>query len=320
MPVGKPTPDGDIVMGSRHYGGVQRLGSPTAEWDCPACGLKNTGRKPEAGCVHCGAGDPTKSTAGKPQSVGDKSLAADERGRVRVVHHPEAAHPDDRFHGGHPSPGTWEAAAPRKSAPLRVLRLIEYLIQPGRDADQVLRNSLVGRMDLAWGTITATIVDSCDTRQEDLLGLAHRQPGVWLANPEAMQAKNTQQSRRSDARPAPNWGIQAEAAARFPLPQEMISMTVPPMPALGPRPSESDAKMADWIVTTLGMKVAYTLALALSTIAEELAGNMEPERFLTTQEALGLANALMQRIPDAWKGDAPLADESETPPQTLGDV
>ena len=66
-----------------------------------------------------------------------------------------------------------------------------------------------------------------------------------------------------------------------------------------------------------GMKLCYTLALALQGIAEELAANMEPEKFLTRDEALQLANALMQEIPAEWQGDAA---ETEIPPQTIGDM
>lgn len=195
---------------------------------------------------------------------------------------------------------------------LRVLRLIEYLINPGEDADLTLRNSLVGRMDFAWGTLTGTIVDSCDARQEDLLGLARRQPGVWLGNQEAM----TMVKQPSKGRPGPA----PAAVPRRPVLPEAPKAPAMEMPPTGPPFGEEEAKFAAFIAETYDLRFAHTLALALSQIAPELAANMEPEKFLSDRDCLRFANALMQRIPEDWKGDQPLVDESEAPPQTIGDA
>jgi len=61
-----------------------------------------------------------------------------------------------------------------------------------------------------------------------------------------------------------------------------------------------------------GPKLCYTLALALSTIAEELAGNSEPEKFLSSEECVALAQALMHLVPPEWEGDR--EEESPAPP------
>lgn len=100
-------------------------------------------------------------------------------------------------------------------------------------------------------------------------------------------------------------------------------MELPPMPSTGPSFGEEEAKFAAFIAETYSLRLAHTLALALSQIAPELAANMEPLKFLSDQECLALANALMQRIPDDWDPQpppAPAADESDAPPQTLGDA
>ena len=82
------------------------------------------------------------------------------------------------------------------------------------------------------------------------------------------------------------------------------------MPQTGPAFTGEDAEMARGIARAYGLKFAHTLALALSQIAPELEANMEPEKFITSEECLRLASALMQLIPADWAGDAAL----EPPP------
>lgn len=282
-PLGKPTDDGEIVPGSRHYGG-KTLGEVRI-WKCPACGIQNDGRTPAQGCVHCGAGDPRKSKAAAAQPA-----VPQEPSRIE-------GRPAER--GTRERPSMPFPVVPRVETPLRVLRLIEYLFTPGETSpDAVLRRSLVGRMDLPWGSITATIVDTLDTRQEDLLTLARRQPGVWLANPEAMD--------HADRRGLPQ--TTRDILNRFGRGSPMADTPdAPPPPALpdtGPPFSAQEQRIAGLIFNAGGSKLCYTLALALQTLAEELQANMEPGKFLTQEEALALANALMQEIPEDWQGDS----------------
>ena len=46
-------------------------------WNCPACGKKNEGRRPEQGCGHCGAGDPTTNPPRQEQPPVDALADAD---------------------------------------------------------------------------------------------------------------------------------------------------------------------------------------------------------------------------------------------------
>lgn len=279
---------------------------PVGEWDCPACGVKNSGRKPELGCAHCGSGDPTKGKAG--QQKGGKGREATEPNEVN------RAPADLRMRPALAAMGHRQVEQDRQTQPLRILRLIEYLITPGENVDLTLRRSLVGRMDFSWGTLTGTIVDSCDDRQEDLLQLARRQPGVWLAN-ELMMREQDQGGRvrlppggRAPENP-PGRGESGVAPRPGPLRQER---EMPEPPDLGPRVPREDERLAAEITKLGGYVLAYTLALALQTISEELADNMEPLKFLTQSEALALANALMQQIPQDWDPQPEVADGSET--------
>jgi len=305
-PVGKPDADGDIVRGSRHYHG--RTLGPTTVWDCPACGMKNEGRTPEQGCAHCGAGDPTKSKAGV------EPTAAAPVGRELTT--PRTASTPVTRTVGIPD-------APRPSVEpqlIRVLRLIEYLIKPGENADITLRRSLVGRMDMSWGTLTGTIVDSLDDRQEDLLRLARRQPGVWVSNTTAMEQADQQDKGHGGMVPGSAHLIPSQYAqvgtvkfnpfAAAAHERERKSMD---MPQTGPAFTADDAAIAKNIVRLWGLKLAHTFALALSQIAPELEANMEPEKFITSAECLRLANALMQLIPTEWAGDAPLEPPPDGP-------
>jgi hypothetical protein len=214
--------------------------------------------------------------------------------------------------------------------PVRVLRLIEYLIRPGADASTVLRNSLVGTLDMAWGQITASIVDSLDTNQEDRLQLAKRQPGVWLANPEAMTGAgprenvfvgnkfevggfDSRRAPRASEDPLGRWesGV-APRPGTFSQDPEMIT------PDNGPEYSREVADNANYLIAKFGYRFAYTLALALSQIAPELDANAEPEKFLRADEALALASALMDQIPKDWQGEIPPAVPATPPDAPLG--
>jgi hypothetical protein len=189
-----------------------------------------------------------------------------------------------------------------------VLRLIEYLIAPDANADDVLRNSLVGRMNFAWGQLTATIVDSADLRQEDLLGMARRQPGVWLANPNAtvlqsalaMGKVNTSLlSRQDEARITADLAEVRQTRMGSPLPPAPIPSTEI-TPTTGYPYAAGDALLARQIVEIGGYLLAHTLSLALSSIAPELEENSDSGKFMDRDAALRLAQALMDEIPDAW--------------------
>ena len=308
-PLGKPTDDGEIVLGSRHYGGTHGTLGPLAAWKCPACGKQNDGQKPEFGCVHCGAGDQRRGKAGTVPPAGESEVGRS-AGAVAVAARRGQALLETSPPGGR---APQHAVPPHSSQPAvepqRILRLIEYLIRPGENADEVLRRSLVGRMDFPWGTIVGTIVDSIDVSQEDRLKLARQQPGVWLGNQTAMD--DVQSVRRGFLRRQ-----EAEAVVYglpgAPLGQAMAiiqrekqaRMTTPDT---GPPFSPEHALIARTIATNWGYPLAYTLALALQTIAPELEANMEPEKFLSAEECYALANALMQQIPAEWQQPTELA-------------
>lgn len=302
MPLGKPGQDGDVVPASRHYGGQSGTLGVARLWECPACGRKVEGRTPEQGCPHCGAGDPAQVPA-RPASIDEEERS-----------HPVAPTPPRPQPKGERVADVAAGAPPRLQA-TRVLRLIEYLIAPGQDATEVLRRSLVGTIPMAWGTITGTIVDSVDLNQEDRLRLAKLQPGVWIANERAMELggfdsrrasrapENPTGSRESGVAPRPGTLLltvaeQAAIAAHF----ERKAM---PTPDVGMPFTILQGQHAQMLLEIGGFKLCYTLALALQGIAEELAGNSEPEKFLTSQEALQLATALLAQVPDDWTGDAP---------------
>lgn len=312
MPVGKFTPDGESVNNPRHSQRTLRaLQTGPTIWDCPACGMKNEGRPPHQGCLHCGAGDQRKSVAGAATRAGQaeragtplegspgKPAAAGATGAGATV----------RSAGGASDPIVGPA---RDAAPTRILRLIEYLIRPGENVDTILRRSLVGRMDLPWGTITATIVDSSDGNQEDRLKLARMQPGVWMANPEAMEGYDRRvQPQAGRAVPTP----MDPSTRRLMLTQLERTLKEYPMageappqdaaPPTGPSFTRLQGDMATALIQLLGPQMAHTICLGLSQIAEELEGNMEPEKFVTREEALQLANAILHHLP-AWPEQPP---------------
>lgn len=184
----------------------------------------------------------------------------------------------------------------------RILRLLEYVIHPGEDATEVLRRSLVGQMRFPWGTITGTIVDSSDPRQEDLLRLARMQPGVWMGNPgvnEHPLLECLQATQRLPEIPFLT-GLSRVGAAPAITDVARTPMTTPDV---GPPFTIEDANTAQLLLKLGGPRLCYTLALGLQAVLPELAS--EPERFLTEEEALRLASALMACLPKDWQGDAP---------------
>lgn len=306
MPLGRPDEQGNLLPTSRFYrGGSGSLGK-AATWICPGCGKQNDApRRVEDGCVHCGAGDPSLNPPRKPLE------RHQETGRVEQVHHPGAAHPDDRYHAGHPTIVT--GAAPRigQGGATRILRLIEYLIDPGEDATDVLRRSLVGCMEFPWGTITGTIVDTADARQEDLLRLAKYQPGVWLA-------------KRPDGTIPPEEPVRRPRSPQFISVGQPVLSVRPPAdnaqeqqmttPSVGIQYGPEAARLAQAIYQLGGPQLAHTLAMGLQAILEEIGGNSEPEKFLAPQQCLELATALMDLLPPEWDQ----VQERETPQEVVG--
>ncbi len=296
-PLGKPDADGNIVSASRFS--KQSLGTLTI-WDCPSCGVKNEGRRPEQGCVHCGAGDPTKSRAGEPARETDKTPLGQVPAAPAVSAVPPIAH---------------GRQSPRVPADVqRIYRIIEYAFTNPASLEGTLRRSLVGSLSPAAGlTITATIIDTLDAQQEDRLRMARMQPGVWLANPDAMHAAPTPHGLREKLSQLHLRYSSPAAALRQEFSMEPPTLHVPSAtpPPTGPAYTEAHAEVAQRLCEILGYKIVHTLALALSSIAEELASNAEPEKFLGRDECLQLANALLHAIPDGWEGDIQTAAPEE---------
>lgn len=290
MPVGKPDADGNVVMGSRHTRAAGGLG-PVGPWDCPACGLKNEARAVEKGCLHCGSGDPTKSRAADPTVDPARPPQVQQR-----VTRPVAAplRPVD-------VPVQTERATTRT-----IYRLIEYVITDAAAGREVLRRSLVGTMTFPWGQLTGAIIDSLDGQQEDRLRMARMQPGVWLGNsvvsdqpaPVAPRARRQNEMERKVV-----LSLQEEADITAHFARKLPMET----PDTGPAFTSEQARfaralydLAESITRGSGYAFVHTLALALSNVALELEGNMEPEKFMPSAECLQLANALIQLIPADW--------------------
>lgn len=302
MPVGKPTDDGAIVQGSRHgthKGGLGAVGP----WDCPACGVKNEGRQPEAGCVHCGSGDPTKSQAGSP--MGPAKGAPVQRAAASSTRQGIST-PQD----GNAGPRRAESSQPRVETATKIYRLIEYIITDPAAGAEVLRRALVGTMTFGWGTITGAIVDTTDTQQDDRLRMARMQPGVWLGNPAVSEmvaegrmpsiAQLTRRMMTLGDPPAPAVNeFQRAAAAR-----EAAAMDTPDTGPVYPAETRQLAQLLldlfERVTPGSGLRAIHTLALALSNVANELEGNMEPEKFMASEECLQLANALIHLLPADW--------------------
>lgn len=280
------------------------LGDPTV-WDCPACGAQNTGRRPEQGCGSCGSGDPLQSQAGLPL-VEQGTGGINPGGGIPSTYGrklPSVGPAEETLHSRSPLVPT---------APQRIYRLIEYAFNPGAQYDDMLRRSLVGRIEMPWGTLTATIVDTVDSQQEDRLKMARMQPGVWLAEPEAMhKAAHPLQtmSYEEGARRALEYFETEHQKRTRPLRQE----TVMPLETQVPNADEIRASARTFYLS-FGARLTHTVAFALSSIASALTENSEPEKFLTGTECLQWAEALLLQVPLDWQGDAvgPVA------PETLG--
>jgi hypothetical protein len=184
-----------------------------------------------------------------------------------------------------------------------VLRLIEYLATPGQEAglEETLRRSLIGTLSLAWGTMTASIVDSVDVNQEDRLQLAKRQPGVWLGN--ATLGGKTRPT-RPELTPleSPLVSLSPSEVVAITKYFEKKEVPVPPteLPELPVKALLLVAQLA-----ALDLRVAYTLALGLQTMAEAGKDAMEADKLLSPKECLAWAEALLAAVPDDWTGEFP---------------
>lgn len=287
-PLGRPADDGTVQPSGRHYRGGQGsapLGQLTV-WRCPSCGMQNEGQPLEHGCLHCGAGDQRQGKAGTEQPpVPEPARGADTSGVAAVP-------------AGRTVPGAGTPPPVPAGAPLKLYRLIEYVIRDPQQVGTILRNSLVGTLDMGWGTLTGTIVDSVDPQQEDRLRMARMQPGVWLANESAMRAADTRWSAqyRPGILAAPPIADYFEQARQERERREAVSMVQHNAEQF----TSEQRNLATILIQEGGLRFAHTLALALSSIAEELAANAEPEKFLSQDECLGLARAIMAQIPDDW--------------------
>jgi len=316
MPVETGRSGGEFT---RHYRGGTHLGL-ALQWDCPACGTKHeTANAPiEQGCPACGAGVPgVAGKAAAPSSpiapVGVASVA------------PQTAPKE----AGSPvrAPGQERSAKltlPEGQEVQTTYRLIRYT--GSREwIEATLRRSLVGYMNLGEGMVTATIIDGVDRRQEDLLGMAGRQPGVWLS-----QDRQVVPGERTEKRHIPmGWDLDPVEPVRWARPGGVTS-PVPPEKETAPMPDPDkrsfselpEAIQAVRILNAcdLDYRVGYTLAMALNQFATVVEDeSMERDKYLSPQQCVGLARALLSVIPKDWQPE-PETDESQNPPQTIGDM
>ena len=64
-----------------------------------------------------------------------------------------------------------------------------------------------------------------------------------------------------------------------------------------------------------GARVTHTVAVALSALMPELTANSEPEKFLTMEECVQWAHALLAQVPADWQGiEGPEMFPTEAPP------
>ena len=290
MPVGR-TEDQDDGRPLRSYRGKpQPLGLLT-EWQCPSCGEKVSGQVYEAGCPHCGVNTPGNT----PPIREPQPLTED--------------HPGLQSHAPRVgvTPATASAGKPgdlRSSAPAYVVtRIIQYICtDPAQQANMelTLQRALVGRTGFAWGEIIAAIVDDISPRQQDILSLAKRQPGVWLGGPDMNDRYPLQVLHVPSPGPAPAtvWYEEAPGREEAHPGKPFIGSTgmdMPEMPSTGPEFSRMDAEMARVLLQACGVRVAYTFALALQSLAA--ASDDSDPLVLPAVECYALANAIMQLIP-----------------------
>jgi hypothetical protein len=204
---------------------------------------------------------------------------------------------------------------PAEPAPaaLVVTRIVQYACLPGYETqlEEILLKSLVGKVQLEWGTMTAAVVDDLSPRQQDILGLLGRQPGVWEARkirpldgnqpgPSPLQrAIDDAKAGRprvsvppTPARETPAWFREEVEAA----------MTDRIVPDTGPTFSVLDQQLAKALVSLCGLQVAYTIAVALQSM--EGVTDDDP-KLLKSQECYALANAIIQLIPDEYLQETP---------------
>jgi len=81
------------------------------------------------------------------------------------------------------------------------------------------------------------------------------------------------------------------------------------------------AVMATELIDALGsFQGAYTVAMALNQFATVVEDeSMERDKYWSPQQCLGVAQALLELIPKDWQPE-PEPDESQNPPQTIGDI
>lgn len=335
MPVGGPR---------RYSGGEGSLGR-LAEWLCPTCGATVTGPY-EGGCPQCGVGKPG-GQGEQPQGAADQKLL-DRTGKkpVRPLINPPAwqEDPADRPDYLAPVDPRVRPAAARGGRPqpddTTVYRVVAYTPNPDGQAglEETLRRGLVGKFDFIWGSIVATLVDSVDARQMDLLGLAKRQPGVWLGGPRDDQARwkaevdatlpmNRLVALHGLSRAATDPHLREYATEELNRMSNVPPPPAPPQPPparedpaatyvpdQGPAFSVLEAQLAKLIVSQAGLRTAYTLALALQNYAElSDMETMEPGKVLDSSGCLSLANAIMQLIPAEWNPEPEPVEETDGP-------
>lgn len=310
------------VGGPRHFSGKPDALGVATEWSCPTCRNKVTGRRLEEGCPHCGMGtSPLDQLAEAAPEDGPADAKLLQRTRLQPQGRRDQPLDEPILKFGE-QPGQEEptrarpfvgrATPPAAVDTTKVYRLIEYTSTPGQEQalDDVLRRALVGTVGFAWGSIVAAIVDEVSTRQQDILNLAKRQPGVWLGGPPP---------RAAEASLPEIWRQHMGSLEHSPFSGKapMAGSTLPPdhpaPPDQGPSFTNMQALLAKVLVQQAGLTVAYTVALALQNFAQ-LADQeaMEPEKILRGDQCLALANAIMQEIPDTWAPDAAAPGEGPT--------
>jgi hypothetical protein len=279
---------------TRHYKGKSTLGQ-LLQWDCPACGgkVEAATHPPEQGCPHCGAGVPGVAAPPAPPPASTVEPVVPE---IESTPRSRPARPVDPPLG-----------RPVERSEQVVYRLIEYR-GTVEWLETTLRRSLVGAVQVG-GRITATIVDDVSTRQQDLLGMASRQPGVWLGNNELARFESGR-----GLTGVPRTSLVVRKAGSLPAPVVVTSPVTPPketppmidMPPTGPVPTNAQIEIAQHFLSILDYRGLYTLAMALNQFATVVEDeSMEPEKYWRAPQCLGVANALLQLIPADWQPDQP---------------
>lgn len=290
MPVGRHPDRVGIPM--RQPGGAigRGLGDP-GPWTCVSCGEKDITTRIEDGCPACGAGKPQPTPAKVEPTV--PLVETPRRREPPVVPHRSLQVPSAE-------PGIQ-----------KIYRLIEYSVRDLPEGMAVLQRSLVGTLEMSWGTMTAIIVDDVSVRQQDLLTVAKRQPGIWVGGsgraigllPVGRELGGFESRRALADRPRTPLVVgkvgslpsSANPFAEAAKEREMAEQTGP-VP-----PTTEDRNLATMLIPAVGYRGAYTIAQALSMYGEQVAtGSLEPEKHYTTEECYRLAQALLDLIPADW--------------------